>query len=319
MAVAMVAAPPCPSRRTLQGHFLTALSMWVNAKLSRWLDARESSLVPRLVGKTWSSLDDQHHRLAPEDPRQRLPPEQTMDPIGTVASIFSIWAVVCAVYGRIGAYRNYPEESRHVFLQLELVMHVLQCWCMEVGVFADGARDIRHPRLKDDPTRSLVGRTLSSIEAALAKLRPECSQDSAESGLLQGSDARSAKYNAALRRLRWTLGGQKKSLQYVQRIRQLVHDLHLLVPPCSHPRVVAPERGKWRTIPASAPISISVPCSHIIVLIGSAALQSRQSVPSMLATSFMCFSISGPNHQISFCLSIEHCTPVEVSHIICFY
>jgi Prion-inhibition and propagation len=156
-----------------------------------------------------------------------------MDPLSTVLSVFGLWSVASSTISKVSAYRDYPDESRHLFIQLELTMKVLHLWCSSVGILEGRLQEYHHGMLRNPDDFKIVTGALSCIASILSNLHNDCKQDRALADRAIGCQTRSAKWNGVLLRLRWTFGGEKKYRCYVQRIRNIVQDLHALIPPRS--------------------------------------------------------------------------------------
>jgi hypothetical protein len=138
-----------------------------------------------------------------------------MDPLSITTSTLSLWGVVSGVVRIVRSCRDYPTESFYVFNQLELAKKTHHFWCEDVGIFGE-LQHSQHERLGNPEILALVNSTLSYIDSL-----------SPEEALGQ---MKSEKWNSILIRLKWAFVDKKKCLSQVQRIRDSVQSLHLLVP-----------------------------------------------------------------------------------------
>jgi len=180
-----------------------------------------------------------------------------MDPLSITTSTLSLWGVALGVVRIVRSCRDYPTESFYVFNQLELAKKTLHFWREDVGISGE-LQHSQHERLGNPEILALVNSTLLyidylSLEEALGQMKSE-------------------KWNSILIRLKWAFVDKKKCLSQVQRIRDSVRDLHLLVP-----------------------------------LRGTA--QPSMSMDRQLITSYMLFEDTDGTH---FDLKVKDCIPVKV-------
>jgi hypothetical protein len=194
-----------------------------------------------------------------------------MDPLSITTSTLSLCGVALGVVRIVRSCRDYPTESFYVFNQLELAKKTLHFWREDVGISGE-LQHSQHERLGNPEILALVNSTLALVNSTLALANSTplyIDYLSPEEAL---SQMKSEKWNSILIRLKWAFADKKKCLSQVQRIRDSVQSLHLLVP-----------------------------------LRGTA--QPSMSMDRQLITSYMFFEDTDGTH---FDLKVKDCIPVKV-------
>lgn len=165
-----------------------------------------------------------------------------MEPVGLAVGVLGLAGLFSSCLDaveRFDSWRNFTDESRTLGTRLEAEKIRLKTWGRVVGFDSGTVSASRHEALEDPQIISIIREHLSAIENL-------CKNTDGTFLPVAGTSARHARRAQALGRLeahasapsesrrhkvRWALRDKAKCTAQVETLRQLVQNLHDLVPP----------------------------------------------------------------------------------------
>jgi hypothetical protein len=163
-----------------------------------------------------------------------------MEPVGLAVGIVGLAGLFSScleAVGRVQAYKSFATDSRGLDVQFNAARTRLETWGSAVGFGRGTHTGEQHAALNDEKIRKSAADLFECIKAICDAhdARKTQSFRAAPADLISGTSrsliSPGASRESKSKKLAWSLGGRLERQQQVNLLRDLVEDLHNLVPP----------------------------------------------------------------------------------------